>query len=1497
MGQAPIINRRKLWKRAVMMQIKRTVMEIRSATIRVLKLCGWCAVCSWMTANPALAQTDVDRSDGDAQATERRQQPGPAEPAPGLLDGVDTSNINLSGADLDVEIVGDQLILHGTEGDLDLLEALITILEESAEPKELRIVTVSEKDGNAIARSVQDALRESAPINQRPEDEVTVTALSANVLLVSALPGDIDMVVDLIKQVDEVKPTLPKLEQMVFPVVNRKASDVAEQLKEILDKMRQKQGATGADTEMQVIANNANNSIMVLAEETEREKIQRLLNELDVEPAKGWGEVKLTLFPLLHSKADDLARVITDLITSKETTEKTEEVIYRLAISKATPDGEIVELPPIDLQKPTRIIADAGTNSLIVATVEENVGPIGELIRLLDGLALAEDVSVRLFPLRFADADTVAETLEKMFDQGKKLTEDPDGSGQAAVPEGVYGKALVYNVSITTDTRTNTLIVVGRTEQLALAWMIVSELDQPASALKFPVQLIPLEHTDVSQVSKILTDLFDQRLEAAKATETAKSALERERVFLTIDLRSNSLIISASPENYIEAVTIAKQLDVKPARLFDQIRIIRCQRLSAEDMKTKIEDLWKRKGELRREEELLEDLPVIVADERSNALVVASSIEDFDEIKRLVETLESQPMIDDTQLFSIEYADVTVLAEMLDQLFEGMEGASEAFKAPTIIPDQRSNALVVAASRDAMERVTDIVRRLDVVGGPMTAIFKVYPLEHVSAGKLATRIQELFDSRKEGQELARTPIVIVAEESSNSLVCSASRDDHAVIVDLLELLDRPSSIARQFDIFPLKLAKAGRVAEKLESLFQSQQTGGGSGRADAIAAQADERTNSIIVWASPSEMENIGEIISRLDTSTPSVEMMVKVIQLKQALAEDFATLLEETVIGTDAGGDDERAVIMSFPERLPDGTVVVRKLLRQDIQIKPDPRTNSLMVMAPIDSMAMLEAMIHDFDRIRPIRSELRLFPLINSDAEAMVDQLTELFSADETDGETKSQLVFGGEFEDLDIASVGQELRFTADTRTNTLIAAGAEVDLRMVEDLVRYLDSQEAEDRVVEVYHTKYRDGAELASAIQGFNQQEQDVLGAMDDEEAQARRMERQVSVESVGEEEQGSSSLIVGTSRQVYDRTMEMISQLDRPEPQVMISVIIAEVTLNESMELGVEVAGQDLHFSEKAVLGPNGIIQGSDFDYVIGTDLGAAGLGLGGFNFTITGEDFGFLLHALQQNSRAEVLSRPILMVRNGEEGKITIADQIPIVESSRLNDTGQTQSTIGREDVGIVLTATPHISPDGYVTIEVKQEISNVSGENVQLTEGVASPVFQTREVDTNVTVRDGETVVVGGLIQSRKSEGENKIPILGDLPWIGPLFRSNSFSKNRTELLVAMTVDVLRNDEEMHRMSIKKRDDYIEPDFTTPLFERLRILPQESGLGPVDRESTPPTGEEPKAPAQNEQHEQYGPKPKVYGPVIGRPPATTTARVPVYGPRIAQGQSREGG
>jgi type II secretion system protein D len=1455
------------------------------------------------------------------QARSAQQSPHPQQPQPPppdrvteLLKQIDPSILaRLAGADISVETVGGQVIINGPEEAVKTLEALIKGLDVENETRRpvVEVVTVGERDANEIAKSLEQSLRSvlKRP-NQTQEEQVKITAVAWNILLVSAMPDDIDFVVDTIRQVDSIPDPLGgKIELMRFQVKYRKASDVAKELEKITTQLRQAQGAKKDQTKIQFIPNNSNNTITVTARETEREKIQSLLDNIDVEPVKGFGEVKLTIYPLVHSKAKELGDVIDKLLKSQaqspQAKDALEETFYRFIISRASPTGQITDLPPIDLQRTIKITPDDGTNSLIVATSEENVVPMGELIRLLDGVPLGADVAVKLLPLRFAAAEKLADTIKKMFEEGKKLPEDPDGSSKDAVPDTQRGKALVYNVSVVADVRTNTLVVSGREEQLALVEEIVAKLDQPATALKFPLRLIPIEFSDATGLGKMITELFDQRFKAAEAVGADKAALERERVFLSVDIRSNSLILSASEENFTEITGIVLQLDTRPAKLFDQIRILRCERLSANDLKKKIEDLWKRKAELRKESKLLEDIPVIAVDERSNALLVAANIEDFEEIQRLVKTLESQPLINDTQLFKIEFADVTVLSTQLDDLFKGMEGKSETFKAPTIIPDSRSNTLLVAAPLDTMDRVADVVKRLDVEAGPLTAVFKVYPLKYGSASQIAQRMQKLFDTRKEGEKGSRTPIVILAEESSNSLVASASRDDQNVIDNLLGLLDRPSNIARQFEIFPLKMSKAATVAEKLDSLFKAQGgDGGGAGRADAIAAQADERTNSLIVWASPSQMINIADVINRLDTAAPAVEMMVKVIQLRQALAEDFAKLLEETLIGEQAGSDEERAIIVSFLEKSPDGRETIRKLLRQDIKIKPDARTNSLMVMAPADSMAMLEAMIHDFDKIRPVTSEIRLFPLINSDAKTMVDQLKEIFQTEEGGGgaggeKTQSQLVFGTAVTDLEqLASVGQELRFAADTRTNTLIVAGAQVYLTMVEDLVRFLDSQQAENRVSSVYNAKFSKASDLATAIKAFTEQETNVLGTGEDEESRVRRQERQISVESMGDAEKGSSSLLVGTSSRSYQRTMDLIQSLDRAEPQVMISVLIAEVSLTNDIDLGVEIAGQELDFSRDAVVGPNGVIEGSDFDFVGGNVLGAVGSGLG-FNFTITGEDFSFLLRALQTDSRLEVLSRPVLMVRNGEEGKITIADDVPVVQSSQVTQGGQINVTPGREEVGIILTTTPHISPDGYVTIELTQEISNI-GASIQLAQGFSQPIFAKREVKTNITVRDGETAIVGGLIQSRDSQSETKVPLLGDIPGLGYLFRTTSVKNSKTELLIVLTVDVLRTDEDVRQMSVEQRDKFILPDSIrqNPLMEGLRITPQEAGLGPRElggpgSGKATPQSQQPAAPPENarDDREQYGPRPKTYGPVINRPGPSSTTSVPVFGPVIAKG------
>lgn len=1600
----------------------------------VLGLCGYArAQMQDEPSDPSPAAQSAPEDDANADTS------GAAAPAPNPLASL-PMDVNLSGADVSVTVVGDRLVITGVESDVTQIEDIIGLIARDVPEKESRVVRLKNRNAQAIAQVVDKAAKDMQP-NALPEQSVTIATVSSNILLMTGPKTRLDLLVPIVEQLDQVSDVLPEIETITYPLQHIKATQAKTKLEELVNAIRQKQGEDPA-TQITIMALDASNALYVIAPETEHEKISKLISEIDIEPVAGYGDLKLAYFPLLNSEATKLADVLNDLFQTAEGQQEVAETIRRIRMVKATPgpDGELQELPPINLERQIKLIPDEDSQALICATAEENIGPLGELIALLDGVPLAVEQGLRVFPLKYADATGLKEVLADMFTQGKDLPKPAPGSESTeAVPQNEVGKSLVYNVGITADPRTNVLIVTGRPEQIVLIEGVIQRVDVPAMELKHPLALITLDQLDATRVSDIIQKLWDQRVEAMGSLQTGEAAVAREKIFLSVDLRSNSLIVAGTEENVEEVKRIVATLDAAPDRFNDQIRLINCVMTSAADLKAKIDELWQRKADLRGEAEQPQDLPVVVADQRSNALIVASSPEDFAEIERLVTTLESQPLAPmaeirlltlqnndaaqigdmlkqlfderleqrqvegqqenptdrvavanepvtntlliasspdnfkeiqgiveqldrepnlegvvrvftlanaqaenvservkdlfdqglytgsvigenqinearqkvalvadarsnsvivsasktnlsiieklieqmdtdrapllnaDTRMYQLTAGDSVKIADMLDRLFEGMASLSDEFDAPTIVADAMSNTLIITGSRDAIKRATDLIMSLDVTPARQTAV-QVYPVKNASAATLAAKINEVFDNREEGTDAKRTPAFIMPDEPTNSIIASASGEDQATIRHLLDLLDVPSSISRRVQVFPLTQAKAEASAEVLTQLFESQaQLGGGDSKAGGIVVQADKRTNALVVWAAESEMDNIAQIVSKLDTATPGPEMKVKVITLRHAIAQNLSEALTETFSGGQ-GGSEDQSVILSYEETLPDGTVVTRKLLKQDITIVPDERTNSLFVMAPAGSMEMLQGLIVSIDRIPPTVAEIRMFPLANADAEEVVTRLTELLENKETEGpDTRLEIGAGGApavgsavtTTGGEGTAPGQVLRFTADRRTNTVIAAGAEADLNMVERVIRWLDAQDQDERMRFVYEARYVPATDAATAIKEFMDEENDLMGDLNDESAIMRQAERHVTV--VGDEE--SNSVLVGVSPRYYSRTMEMLYSIDRPPPQVSIQVLIAEIILDDSLEFGMEWALQDLLFSETATVGPNGTVRGNNFDFVGGTDVGAAGAAgsFGGFSFAITGEDFGFLVRALQSDGSLEVLSRPQITVANNQEANITIGDSVPFLQGSQVTDSGQTNSQVSYEDVGIKLLVTPHINPDGYVNLEVNPEISSLnSGSNVQISEGLTAPTFTKRSAETVVTVKDGETIVIGGLIQTTEDERETKVPIVGDIPYVGNLFRAQTSSRRRTELLMVLTVNVLRDEHDAYVESAKLRDQsgfLPEKVKRNPLMGGLRVLPGESADFDPNQEPRRPS-------VRPSDRPLYGPAPQIYGP-----------------------------
>jgi general secretion pathway protein D len=257
----------------------------------------------------------------------------------------------------------------------------------------------------------------------------------------------------------------------------------------------------------------------------------------------------------------------------------------------------------------------------------------------------------------------------------------------------------------------------------------------------------------------------------------------------------------------------------------------------------------------------------------------------------------------------------------------------------------------------------------------------------------------------------------------------------------------------------------------------------------------------------------------------------------------------------------------------------------------------------------------------------------------------------------------------------------------------------------------------------------------------------------------------------------TNSLLVMTAPKNYERVKKVLDELDRAVPQVLIKVLLAEVSHDNAIDLG----------SEFSILNLRSNGNGQTF----GTDFGLASQTTG-LVVKIIEEDYSGTIRALSTAGKLDVLSRPYILASDNQIATITVGQEVPFITESRTTDTGQTINTIQYQDIGIILNVTPHINSDGVVIMDVSPEISALTGSTVPISDTLDAPVFAKRSADSRVVIRDGQTIVIGGLMEDRKTETIESVPILGDIPLLGWLFKHKISAKNKTELLIFLTPHV---------------------------------------------------------------------------------------------------------
>ncbi|NLW87882.1 MAG: hypothetical protein GXY38_13525, partial [Planctomycetes bacterium] len=880
------------------------------------------------------------------------------------------------------------------------------------------------------------------------------------------------------------------------------------------------------------------------------------------------------------------------------------------------------------------VIADARSNSLIVGGSAEGYQIVKDLASQLDGASAALSGQIQLIPLKEGNAGSIAVTLTNLFNQRYQSARTTDVARQRPI--------------ILADVRTNSLLVAAGQDDSRVLESLLEKLDVAITNPSVQLVVLPLNYNDAGTIAPMIRTIFQARL--TSMTIPGQAAAPQDRVDVASDSLSNSLIISASKENLSLIKGLLEKVDVEPPAKTGIVRMYSLKNTDAQRLATMLQGLLA--GGLYKPGLVAGGSNAAVAaqekvslavDPRTNVLIVSASRENFAVLEEIIEKLDSSEgnsVLGNIEVHSLRNADAVALAPILQQFYNAKRAAEvtagDTGKSlpVTVFADARTNSLLVAGSAESFASVKAMIEKLDAADVLPAGAFKVFRLRHATASTLATMMTRLFDQRvTRGQQ--RQGVTIVADGQANTLTIGAAAEDMRIAEVLIEQLDAPARDGAATYVYPLQHANAVKVANTLRNLFQMQTQG-----SQGAMISVDERINAVVVVAGESDAKRIEDIVRQLDGETVAHVTEIRVFTLKNADAAEMAAILTEVLTRTPtapaASNTPNRQAMIQFI-RTEKGQQLVASALQEGVLITPDRRTNSLVVSAPVASMPLLDNLIRGLDSTSARAAEIRVFALKNADARQMADLLTQLFRL--TGPANLAQavqytLVSSQPAQEAGAsATLGSAeqtaLTVTVDVRTNSLLIGGTSQYVELCCRVIEELDSSPAQERQTQVYRLHNARATDIQSALRTFLDQERQRLTASlgnDRLGAAQRLLEHEVAVVAVPAEgviDRGNT-LLISASPRYFEIVRSIIKELDEPPPQVLVQVLLAEVTLDNSTDLGIEW---------------NYIHDKNNHSGTVGTNFGVAKdfLSYGGFHVSFTSSDISLFLRALQSTGRLEV--------------------------------------------------------------------------------------------------------------------------------------------------------------------------------------------------------------------------------------------------------------------
>ncbi|MDR1963364.1 MAG: hypothetical protein LBQ50_06265 [Planctomycetaceae bacterium] len=742
--------------------------------------------------------------------------------------------------------------------------------------------------------------------------------------------------------------------------------------------------------------------------------------------------------------------------------------------------------------------------------------------------------------------------------------------------------------------------------------------------------------------------------------------------------------------------------------------------------------------------------------------------------------------------------------------------------------------MVIRGTPSDVAAIREILRQIEAMSLEHEPVIELVAMQHADSYRISQMVQQLYSQVYLARKGSITMLPLI---KPNTILMIGKQESINTAKELIAKLDTPVAPESEFQIFRLKNASSDTLQTQIAQFYASR-IGVNQGLETQVNVVSDARTNSLIVQANPRDMVEIATMILQLDAEGSDATNIVKTFPLKNAMASELATTLQNAITGTTTatggGFGGGAGAAQNSRTRNPMVTTGIidrdgnlqRVNILYDVRVVADTRSNTLIVTAPEKSMSLIEALVKQLDQLPSAESQIKVFTLVNGDAYTLTTMLTNLFASSTTGGGGFG----GGGTQTNQLATVrpgieeGEStlvsVRFQTDTRTNSIIACGTAGDMAVVEALLLRLDEENMNNRKVMVLKLVNIPVSQVATAIQDYVTNERQIE-IQNSSSYYPQSPREQYLKEVVVVPEAISNTLIVSTTPRYYAQIRKIVHELDERPFMVAIQVLIAEVSLENNKELGIELGLQDSLLFDRSLLSSGapspgflfsnptlGLPLGNVNSGTVGTQgITSLGVnrartdGIGGFTFSASSESVSVLIRALEQQRKLRVLSRPQITAMHNVEATLQVGQKVPYITDVNSSYNTMTSST-DYLDVGVILDVTPRITADGMIVMNIYTEKSKVGSEADGIpiyssgTSVIRSPKVDITKAQTTVSAMDGQTIIFAGLITEEKETLTRSVPYLNKIPVIKHLFEYNTTTCNRNELLIVMTPTIIRSE-----------------------------------------------------------------------------------------------------